>query len=77
MLKKTGILKDDWLYKIVQKDKLILIVFSNGKELYKFEEYMEMAGFGINDYSIAYLQYLLDTKIKPDNNEEYKPTVYH
>ncbi len=77
MLKETGRLKDGWFYTITQKDKLITVYYTNGIESYTVEEELEMAGFGINDYSITTLQYMLDNArglIKDTN--KFNPTKY-
>jgi hypothetical protein len=78
MLKKTGKLLDDWTYKIVQRERNIKITFNKGTQRFVVEEYMEMAGFGINDYDLTYLQYLLNNKLGiSTEKKDYKPTIYH
>lgn len=77
MLKKTGKLANDWTYKIVQIERDITITFSKEGKKFIVKEYMEMGGFGINDYDVAYLQYLLNKELGIKTDKEYKPTIYH
>ncbi len=78
MLKKTGKLENDWTYKIVQIERDITITFTKRSDKYIVKEFMEMAGFGINDYHTSYLQYLLNNKLRiSSEKEKYTPTKYH
>lgn len=77
MLKKKFLIKN-WNCLITQKGREVIIIFTKDSKEVTVKEYMEIAGFGIEDYSERYLEYLLDTQLGIVNNKKkYKPVVYH
>lgn len=65
------------VYTLHHIDSTIYITFKYKEHEYKVQEELEMSNFGINDYSIAYLKYLLMHELNielPEKN--YNPTKY-
>lgn len=64
-------------YNLEHKNNIIIIKFDYNGNKYKLKEKLEMSNFGINDYSIAYLKYLLMGELGDKLEEKnYNPTKY-